>query len=168
MGRVATVWEREWTINNGATDVYQGTNKNTRFRLKLKRHKGQDYYLVKFINGEMCDCFNGCWLVPRGLAHFDWFGAQLKPWTGIPHDAGDALYDQAIKSAMREKTDSSTRRLEGELDFGNKKATVKLFIARNAITTGAPLLIVVSERTFFWSKDHGGGGGDDGTAHGND
>jgi hypothetical protein len=119
---------------------------------------------MKYVDGEMLDIWEDCVLQERGIEHFDWTPPPLRPWGG----GDDAKYPQAIKDNLFNGTTANTRRLEGEIDFGNRKERVTFFLARKALTSNAPLLILIVERNFWWSKNPPGSGpGDDGTAHGN-
>ena len=154
-----------WSLNAGPSDVLVGHGKTSKFTLKKKRSKSGTYYVMKYADGEMLDIWEDCVLHERGDTHFDWATTPLEPWGG----KDNADYLQAIKGNLNSATTADTKRLEGEIDFGSRKERVTFFLARKALTTGAPMLILIVEKNFWWSRNPpmGAGPGDDGTAHGN-
>lgn len=172
------LWERKWSISSGVDDLFLGTGRPTIFELQRKEVDGVPFFHVQFEREQMPAEWNDTSLVERGTAPFKLDGNPLPEFDGTP--AVDAEYNARIKAALN-KTTTSTRRLEGELDGGLGRKMVHLFMARNAVKVDLQggsfflrdLLVLIRATRFTWSDQDlpdsmfMGAPIDDGTAHGN-
>jgi hypothetical protein len=142
-----------------------------RFRLVLNDSGAFKHYLIEHEPGELGSPWKGCCLVPRGNKPL----VYDKPTPLPPFDSDDAdvveKYDAAIKSAL-DRSNSSTNRLETELDFDGEKRWAVLFMLREAVANGdsgaKDLLIVHHGSAFKWTIAAAGVAPiEDGTGHGN-
>src|SRR5262249_52273740 len=106
-------WERAFIVNWDPRGIYRCT-KPLEIQLKRRAAKGITFFEFSFKNGESIDEWDNCWLVPRGTLPCIWLSAPLPPWD--PKYKDD--YDRGIRNQLQ-SMDMSTRRLEGELDFGD-------------------------------------------------
>ncbi len=162
-----TAWENEWRLHMDLP--LMGNPDVARFRLVLHGSGNFKYYLVEHEPGELGSPWKDCCLVPRGNKPLIYAGeAPLPPWDADDTDTVEA-YDKAIKSGL-DRSNSSTNRLECELDVAGEKRWAILFMIRDAVDNGAggatDLLVVRYGSDFKWSVSGGAAAPiEDGTGH---
>jgi hypothetical protein len=126
-----SIWEQDWTVNDGPDGTFQGSNRKTKFRLEKQNVEGGSFYLAKFEKGEMAPEWGDSWFTTRGSAPFTLGVDPLEPFDAS-NETIKRKYQTAITTAL-EKTTTSTRRLEGEMDCGLGRTMAYFFAAREAI-----------------------------------
>ena len=147
-----STWERAWTINNDPKHVYR-CGIPLEISLTRKAAAGITYYEVTFKKLDCPEEWDNCWLVPRGTIPCVWDSNEppLPPWK----KRYEKLYREAIVRQLS-KFNMSTKRLEGELDYGFSTKTVYFFLASDAVQDPrtrrfSSLLIVVSASNLPWN-----------------
>lgn len=167
-------WEHNWRINHGPSGM---VNNGTPSEIKLVKRAtdGITFFEVKIESGGMDRAWNGCRLFPRGNKPLPWQGEKLEPF-----GAGQVVEYRNRINAHLAITNSATNRLEGELNSGGTPKSVYLFLARDAVKSGADLsdlLIVNTDSMLVFTKPLADGSLaanpavvapiEDGTGHGN-
>lgn len=176
-----SIWEQEWTVNDGPDGTFQGGNKITRFRLEKQNVEGGSFYLAKFAAGEMTPEWEDSWFASRGSAPFTLGVDPLEPFDPN-NDELKEQYRTAITTALG-KTTTSTRRLEGEVDCGLGRSMAYFFAARQAVQVRTEqgslarrdLIVIKTASRFPWTLEGQedpfiamiGDPIEDGTGHGN-
>jgi hypothetical protein len=163
-----TAWENEWKLKMDLP--LMGNPDVARFRLVRNGSGSSQHYRIEHEPGELGEPWKDCCLVPRGNKPLIYDQSiPLPPWNSGDADVVEK-YDAAIKSAL-DRSNSSTNRLETELDFDGEKRWAVLFMLREAVANGASgakdLLIVHHGKGFKWSTATAGVAPiEDGTGHG--
>jgi hypothetical protein len=167
-------WDHNWKINHGPSGM---VNNGTPSEIRLLKHAadGITFFEVKVEGGHMDPAWDGLRLFPRGNQPLPWQGEKLEPF-----GAAQVFEYRNRINAHLAITSSATNRLEGELNSGGTPKSVYLFLARDAVKTGADLsdlLIVNTDSMLVFTKPPAEGSPvanpavvspiEDGTGHGN-